>query len=69
MVSVTEGPGSLLSGPPRTETFSLNVTAHAQAAAANGESELNLLVAGTGAMYTCELLESSNPQQSPDAYD
>ncbi|MAI40349.1 MAG: hypothetical protein CMA09_03520, partial [Euryarchaeota archaeon] len=46
-------------------TFSLNVTAHAQAAAANGESELNLLVAGTGAMYTCELLESSNPNNRP----
>jgi hypothetical protein len=46
-------------------TFNLNVTAHAQSAAANGDSELNLLVAGTGAMYTCELLESSNPNNRP----
>lgn len=46
-------------------TFNLNVTAHAQAAAADGDSELNLLVAGTGAMYSCELLESSNPNNRP----
>ena len=39
-------------------TFSLNVTAHAQEAAASNNSELNILVSGNGALYTCELLES-----------
>ena len=46
-------------------TFSLNVTAHAQAAAANNNSELNLLVTGNGAMYTCVLLESVSINNRP----
>jgi hypothetical protein len=46
-------------------TFSLNVTAHAQQAASDNNSELNLLVAGLGAMYTCDLLESLNTNNRP----
>lgn len=47
-------------------TFSLNVTAHAQQALANNNSELNLLVAGMGAFYSCDLSESQSLNSRPD---
>ena len=46
-------------------TFSLNVTAHAQQAAASNNSELNILVSGNGALYTCDLLESQAINNRP----
>ncbi|MEJ6716226.1 MAG: hypothetical protein QNL20_04035, partial [Euryarchaeota archaeon] len=47
-------------------TFSLNVTAHAQQALANSNSELNLLVSGLGAFYSCDLSESQSLNNRPD---
>ena len=46
-------------------TFTLNVTAHAQAAAASNNSELNILVAGNGALYSCAMLENQNINSRP----
>ena len=47
-------------------TFSLNVTAHAQRAAANNNSELNLLVSGNGALYSCDMSESQALNNRPN---
>tara|TARA_B110000467_G_scaffold7684_1_gene6746 strand:- start:4829 stop:13990 length:9162 start_codon:yes stop_codon:yes gene_type:complete len=47
-------------------TFTLNVTAHAQQAASNNDTELNVLVSGNGALYSCEMSESQAINNRPE---